>query len=352
MDKIEKILGPTRDIPAPDVNTNAQVMAWMMDEYGKLHGHTPAICTGKPIALEGSYGREQATGRGCVYMFREAAPQLGLTPADMHLRRAGLRQRRLVGRPHPAAARRQDGRRLRRLRRNPQRGGDRRRRPGRPSPRRRQAHRVPELRRDQPRRPDRDRVRRADPGGARRHDPRGKRRPDQHPDDHRGRQQPDHAGGRRDPPGEGHPRHPGRDGERGRRRLLLLRVGPEPPALPLVGARGERQARRGHASRLPRRELLAPRRSASRCARAPTWSGSRGWSRPRGRAATSDGSQAAGYLRDETIRQLRRPPSRRSRSPSAGPSRTRGPPPNRPPRSAPPCRRSCPRGAPRPRPRA
>jgi len=82
MDKIEKVLGPTRDIPAPDVNTNAQVMAWMMDEYGKLHGHTPAICTGKPIALEGSYGREQATGRGCVYMFREAAPQIGLTPSE------------------------------------------------------------------------------------------------------------------------------------------------------------------------------------------------------------------------------------------------------------------------------
>jgi glutamate dehydrogenase (NAD(P)+) len=82
MDKIEKVLGPTRDIPAPDVNTNAQVMAWMMDEYGKLHGHTPAIVTGKPLALEGSYGREAATGRGCVYMFREAAPQLGMTPAD------------------------------------------------------------------------------------------------------------------------------------------------------------------------------------------------------------------------------------------------------------------------------
>jgi glutamate dehydrogenase (NAD(P)+) len=82
MDKVEKILGPTRDIAAPDVNTNAQVMAWMMDEYGKLHGHTPAIVTGKPIALEGSYGREAATGRGCVYMFREAAPHLGLSPAD------------------------------------------------------------------------------------------------------------------------------------------------------------------------------------------------------------------------------------------------------------------------------
>jgi glutamate dehydrogenase (NAD(P)+) len=83
MDKVEKILGPTRDIPAPDVNTNAQVMAWFMDEYGKLHGHTPAICTGKPIELEGSHGREAATGRGCVYMFREAAPQLGLSPADV-----------------------------------------------------------------------------------------------------------------------------------------------------------------------------------------------------------------------------------------------------------------------------
>ncbi|MDP9227883.1 MAG: glutamate dehydrogenase [Actinomycetota bacterium] len=82
MDKIEKVLGPTRDIPAPDVNTDAQTMAWFMDEYGKLHGYTPAICTGKPIALEGSYGREQATGRGVVYMYREAAPQIGLSPAE------------------------------------------------------------------------------------------------------------------------------------------------------------------------------------------------------------------------------------------------------------------------------
>jgi glutamate dehydrogenase (NAD(P)+) len=81
IDKIEKILGPTRDIPAPDVNTNAQVMAWMMDEYGKLHGHTPAIVTGKPIALGGSYGREAATGRGCVFVYREAAPALGLNPS-------------------------------------------------------------------------------------------------------------------------------------------------------------------------------------------------------------------------------------------------------------------------------
>ena len=80
MDKIEKVLGPNRDIPAPDVNTNAQTMAWMMDEYGKLHGHTPAVVTGKPIALEGSHGRESATGRGLVYLYREAAEELGLEP--------------------------------------------------------------------------------------------------------------------------------------------------------------------------------------------------------------------------------------------------------------------------------
>jgi glutamate dehydrogenase (NAD(P)+) len=80
IDKIEKVLGPTRDIMAPDVNTNAQVMAWMMDEYGKLHGHTPAIVTGKPISLGGSLGREEATGRGIVYMFREAARVHGLRP--------------------------------------------------------------------------------------------------------------------------------------------------------------------------------------------------------------------------------------------------------------------------------
>jgi glutamate dehydrogenase (NAD(P)+) len=82
MDKIEKVLGPNRDIMAPDVNTSAQVMAWLMDEYGKLNGHTPAIVTGKPIQLEGSYGRESATGRGLVYMFREAAPKLGLSPSE------------------------------------------------------------------------------------------------------------------------------------------------------------------------------------------------------------------------------------------------------------------------------
>src|SRR4051812_33887486 len=83
MAKVEKVLGPTRDIPAPDVGTNAQVMAWMMDEYGKLHGHTPACVTGKPISLEGSWGREAATGRGLVYAFKEAANQLDIDPSEI-----------------------------------------------------------------------------------------------------------------------------------------------------------------------------------------------------------------------------------------------------------------------------
>src|SRR5438067_8886340 len=82
IDKVEKLLGPNRDIPAPDVGTNAQTMAWMMDEYGKLHGHTPACVTGKPIALEGSFGREAATGRGLVYLYEYVADELGLKPEE------------------------------------------------------------------------------------------------------------------------------------------------------------------------------------------------------------------------------------------------------------------------------
>ncbi|MEK7434955.1 MAG: Glu/Leu/Phe/Val dehydrogenase [Cyanobacteriota bacterium] len=78
MAKIDLIIGPYRDIPAPDMNTNAQVMAWMMSEYGKKHGHTLAIITGKPIPLGGSLGREEATGRGCVYIVKEACKDFNI----------------------------------------------------------------------------------------------------------------------------------------------------------------------------------------------------------------------------------------------------------------------------------
>ena len=76
--KIDMALGIYRDIPAPDVNTNAQVMAWIMDEYGKKHGYTPAIVTGKPVNLGGSQGRDQATGRGTMIITREACRAAGI----------------------------------------------------------------------------------------------------------------------------------------------------------------------------------------------------------------------------------------------------------------------------------
>ena len=69
--RIQILLGPYRDIPAPDVNTDAQTMTWIFDEYGKSHGYTPACVTGKPVELGGSQGREQATGRGVALMVRE-----------------------------------------------------------------------------------------------------------------------------------------------------------------------------------------------------------------------------------------------------------------------------------------
>jgi glutamate dehydrogenase (NAD(P)+) len=77
--EIEVLVGPEKDIPAPDVNTNAQIMAWMMDTYSMHAGYTvPGVVTGKPISLGGSEGRNEATARGCVYTIVEAARHLGM----------------------------------------------------------------------------------------------------------------------------------------------------------------------------------------------------------------------------------------------------------------------------------
>ena len=77
--EIEVLIGPERDIPAPDVNTNAQTMAWIMDTYSMHIGYTvPGVVTGKPIALGGSEGRNEATARGTVYCIVEAARHLHL----------------------------------------------------------------------------------------------------------------------------------------------------------------------------------------------------------------------------------------------------------------------------------
>lgn len=65
--KIHDLIGTHTDVPAPDMGTNSQTMAWILDEYSKFHGHSPAVVTGKPIDLGGSLGREAATGRGVVF---------------------------------------------------------------------------------------------------------------------------------------------------------------------------------------------------------------------------------------------------------------------------------------------
>jgi len=77
--EISGIIGPERDIPAPDVYTDGQTMSWIMDTYSILKGYSvPGVVTGKPIALGGSEGRGEATGRGCAYTIREAAKDAGV----------------------------------------------------------------------------------------------------------------------------------------------------------------------------------------------------------------------------------------------------------------------------------
>lgn len=77
-ERIAIALGPYRDIPGPDMGTDGQVMAWMLDEYSSKRGYSPAIVTGKPVSLGGSYGRSAATGRGVMIVMREAAREYGI----------------------------------------------------------------------------------------------------------------------------------------------------------------------------------------------------------------------------------------------------------------------------------
>ncbi|HVW85515.1 MAG TPA: Glu/Leu/Phe/Val dehydrogenase [Bryobacteraceae bacterium] len=80
---IIEVIGPERDVPAPDVNTNDRVMAWIMDTYAMHVGHaTTAVVTGKPMELGGSRGRREATGRGCMLVTLEALKRFNLKPED------------------------------------------------------------------------------------------------------------------------------------------------------------------------------------------------------------------------------------------------------------------------------
>lgn len=83
--RIAIVLGPYRDILAPDMGTNAQVMAWMLDEYSQKKGYTPACVTGKPLSLGGSLGREEATGRGVLYAMQAYSQDYGVPIRDSRM---------------------------------------------------------------------------------------------------------------------------------------------------------------------------------------------------------------------------------------------------------------------------
>ena len=147
--EISVLIGPERDIPAPDVNTNAQTMAWIMDTYSMHVGHTvPGVVTGKPIALGGSEGPQRGDGPWRRLLHRRGGRPPRHRPEEVDRRRPGLRQRRLDRRPaHPR--RRRHGRRRQRLDRwHPQ--------PGRP--RHRPGHRLEEGARHGPGLPGRRRT--------------------------------------------------------------------------------------------------------------------------------------------------------------------------------------------------
>ncbi|HEY3315607.1 MAG TPA: Glu/Leu/Phe/Val dehydrogenase [Bacillota bacterium] len=81
VDKVAPLIGPERDVPAPDVYTNPQIMAWMVDEFSKIRQYNNfGLMTGKPLIIGGSAGRNTATARGCVFVIKEAAQKLGINP--------------------------------------------------------------------------------------------------------------------------------------------------------------------------------------------------------------------------------------------------------------------------------
>lgn len=76
IDEIHEVIGPDQDIPAPDMGTNAQVMAWIANQYEKYHGYSPGCVTGKPVEMHGIYGREEATGRGVAIVLQATLARL------------------------------------------------------------------------------------------------------------------------------------------------------------------------------------------------------------------------------------------------------------------------------------
>ena len=96
VDQIHDIIGPDKDIPAPDMGTDAETMSWIRNQWEKYHGFNPACITGKPVEDYGAKGREEATGRGVGILSFKLLSRLGRRP-ERHARRdPGIRQRRFA----------------------------------------------------------------------------------------------------------------------------------------------------------------------------------------------------------------------------------------------------------------
>ena len=271
--EIEVLIGPERDIPAPDVNTNAQVMAWIMDTYSMHQGYTvPGVVTGKPISLGGSEGRHEATARGCVFTIVEAARHLGM---DLKQRRvavqgfgnAGSIAARLIaeegatvvavsdstgGIHDPSRPRHRQGRRL-----------EGRARHGAGLPRRDRHHAMPTLLEV-----DCDIL---IPAALENQITSRNAGADQGPDDRRGRQRPDDARRRRRAlPSRGVFMIPDILCNAGGVTVELLRVGPGPQPRPLERDGRQRQAPRDHDQGLRRDARRSPSASGATCGPRPT----------------------------------------------------------------------------------
>ena len=249
IEKIHDMIGPVKDIPAPDMGTDAQVMAWIMNEYGKFEGFNPACVTGKPVEFHGSEGREAATGYGVAIIAREILRGLrktiaGSTFAIQGYGNVGSHTARYLARKGGKIVAISDaygavinpaGLDIAELDRHVA-----------------MARKVVGFKGGEPTTNEQlltlpvDVLIPAALGGVfdRENGPGG---PGQ--DDHRGRQQPDLARGRRGLQRPRHSRRPRHPGQRRRRHRQLFRVGPEPPAFPLApradSARGRKEARRG-----------------------------------------------------------------------------------------------------------
>ncbi len=251
--EIEILIGPEKDIPAPDVNTNAQIMAWMMDTYSMHDGYTvPGVVTGKPISLGGSEGRNEATARGCVYTIVDAARHLGMNlnkarVAVQGFGNAGSIAARLIGEEGSTVVAVSDstggihnpaGLDIAKVVAWKGEHGTVQGFPGATDVTNAEVLEVdcdiliPAALENQITLPQR----RQDQGQGRR----------------RGGQRPDHPGRRRDPVQERRLPDPGHPVQRRRRDGQLLRVGPGPQPRPLERERRQRQAQGDHGQGVPR----------------------------------------------------------------------------------------------------